>query len=36
MDFFPEKIVNELEHFVETATLTWGGSGIKVQADSFN
>jgi ADP-heptose:LPS heptosyltransferase len=34
--FFPEKIVNELEHFAETATLTWGGSGITVHADRIH
>ena len=36
MEFFPEKIISELECFAAMATLTWGGAGIRVHADSFS
>jgi heptosyltransferase III len=33
-EFFPDKLIGELEHHAEITTLTWGGAGIRVQSGS--
>jgi ADP-heptose:LPS heptosyltransferase len=33
-EFFPDKLIGELEHHAEITTLTWGGAGITVQSGS--